>query len=522
MKIDDYERLELWELQKLSTPRRSRLFRLNPVGIGTPLTESITSYVARLAGEHCLTTKSLFMTEIARQLKGEEFLSNLKSGGMSRVLGAHHTLTALNGSGLMAANLVKALEALTIRSDLRFLTMLSWTEVTSKIGLLRRHRAWCPTCYEEWRMNGKVVYEPLLWAIEVVNICPQHYQRLMDRCPHCQQQLFVIAELSRPGYCSKCGEWLGSLTETYVKNNYFLPDNELYWQIYVVECIGDLIAAAPRLSSPVTRERIATAIDASIWKITNGNIYAFNRFSSISPTLLRSWIRGKAIPTLGKLLRITYSLEIPLLEFLLKDIDELTGNIQFTPQKIKNKSHQRIYKRVNKEQLRKALEEIIEQEPPLSLTEVTKYVGYTAQTLRSHFPQLCLQIKERYALHKKDYHLKEIEAALKAALKQEPPPSVSSISKVVGYKNPGYLYQLLPELCKEIARRYKEYKKAGGVKKIENLCQEVQKVAHELHREGKKPTEPRVAARLTHPIAMCNRKARSSLSEIRRELGYEE
>ncbi len=43
----------------------SRLYSLNPIGVGTPYTESISSYLTRLAQEHCVTPKKLIMGEIA-------------------------------------------------------------------------------------------------------------------------------------------------------------------------------------------------------------------------------------------------------------------------------------------------------------------------------------------------------------------------------------------------------------------------------------------------------------------------
>ncbi|WP_081402998.1 TniQ family protein [Scytonema hofmannii] len=54
--------------------------------------------------------------------------------------------------------------------------------------LLRHKRAWCPFCYQEWRDNSKSIYEPLIWCINVVEICPIHNHTFVSVCPHCLTQ----------------------------------------------------------------------------------------------------------------------------------------------------------------------------------------------------------------------------------------------------------------------------------------------------------------------------------------------
>ena len=56
-------------------PQRSRLFFLEPIGVGTPYTESLSSYLTRLAQEHCVTPKKLIMGEIAPLIMGDKYQS---------------------------------------------------------------------------------------------------------------------------------------------------------------------------------------------------------------------------------------------------------------------------------------------------------------------------------------------------------------------------------------------------------------------------------------------------------------
>ncbi|MGI2909467.1 hypothetical protein AABK37_40375, partial [Hassallia sp. VBCCA 56010] len=48
---------EHWNLKPLEIPQRSRLFSLEPVALGTPYTESLSSYLHRLAQAHSVNQK---------------------------------------------------------------------------------------------------------------------------------------------------------------------------------------------------------------------------------------------------------------------------------------------------------------------------------------------------------------------------------------------------------------------------------------------------------------------------------
>jgi len=65
----------------------------------------------------------------------------------------------------MASHWVAVMQSLTMCDSLRFLTMLTWSEVIAVNKVVRRRKAWCPTCYDEWRQAHQVLYDPLLWAL---------------------------------------------------------------------------------------------------------------------------------------------------------------------------------------------------------------------------------------------------------------------------------------------------------------------------------------------------------------------
>ncbi|MBD1903897.1 TniQ family protein [Funiculus sociatus GB2-A5] len=77
MSVDECTSLEMWDLQKPAIPARSRLYYIEPIGVGTRYTESLSSYLTRLAQEHCVTFQKLVMGEIASQMMGKDYESAL-------------------------------------------------------------------------------------------------------------------------------------------------------------------------------------------------------------------------------------------------------------------------------------------------------------------------------------------------------------------------------------------------------------------------------------------------------------
>ncbi|HEY6411479.1 MAG TPA: TniQ family protein, partial [Ktedonobacteraceae bacterium] len=164
---------DLWDGELTETKLHGRLYYIEPIVVGDPMVESLTSYVTRLADAHSISPRTLIKNEIAPLLRKTSLYQGgrLMSGHLNTYLKQSHTL---NGTTLWAADMVEVLEQLTGRHDLRFLTMLSWKHVISTQKLLRWSRAWCPMCYEQWQEMNQIVYEPLLWSLDVMSVCHIH------------------------------------------------------------------------------------------------------------------------------------------------------------------------------------------------------------------------------------------------------------------------------------------------------------------------------------------------------------
>ena len=431
---------------------------------------------------------------------------------------------ALNGVGTMAASLVQVLEALTLRSDLRFLTLLSWNQVIPQRGLLRSHRAWCPFCYQQQRLKGQVIYEPLLWSVAPVKVCPHHHQCLHSECPHCHKQLSPLLGRNQPGYCPKCGEWLGSFPNTELSGTQVLSEDERRWQTYVVDSFGELLAAAPHLSSPPTRDRIATATSACINQVSPGNVSALACLVGVPQGQLYTWYRGTQIPVIDRLLQLCCTLEISLLDFLTAEaiVTDCKQKATLLPDQQKKP-----YKKLNRDTrqaLRKALLKALSEYPPPSLKKLASRLEYYPKVLTYNYPDLCNQLQVRYANYKKirlQEIQKDIQTSLEAVLKEEPPPSMLEITRRFGYKSSDSLYRLFPELCYQVSTRHEAYQKTGSLENREKWCQEARQIALQLHQQGKEPNRGNMAKLLTKPGVMRSKYVRITVREVRRELGYE-
>jgi hypothetical protein len=448
---------KLWSIEKPQLPKRSRLYHLPPVGVGTPFVESLTSYIARLAESHSVFPGILLSKEIVPLVPKVYRSTNL--------FGTRNLTGAVNGTGTMALDLLQALETLTLRNDLPFLTLISWTNVFPQRKLLRPVRAWCPACYEEWRSTQQVIYEPLIWSIEEVTLCPHHRKHLHFQCPHCRHQLPPLAPYSRSGHCSKCWKWLGISSNFEQSNNKALGEEELVWQIFVSDSIGELLAAAPHLPQPLLRERVAQGFCAYVAQVTEGNIAAFARLLQIPKNKVWMWHSGKVLPQLNVLLKVCYCLRTSVLNFLTKDTVEENVNLMVT----------------------------------LSQTQVTNQLTQAPNV---------------------EYDLNQAQRLLEGVLQgdEEPLPPMTEVAKRLGYDK-RVLRRRFPDLCRAISAQYLEYKKEARTQRIKQCCEEVKQVVKKLYAQGVYPSEAHVSKTLARPGCFRDKEVRAALQQARCQLG---
>ncbi|HEX9130745.1 MAG TPA: hypothetical protein VF844_00485, partial [Ktedonobacteraceae bacterium] len=182
---------------------------------------------------------------------------------------------------------------------------------------------------------------------------------------------------------------------------------------------------------------------------------------------------------------------------------------------------ERYQKQFSSDELRNALEAIVaaNEDPPPTLSDVGKRLGYTPDVLRLNFPDLCKAIvaqhRERFNAQKVRYALEEISQSDEA-----PFPSMREVARSLGY-SVGVLRLHFPALCKEISARYRAYWRSSAQERKERIRDEVRKAVREIHAQGQYPGARLVASLLTRPQDMLEQETVMSWHQALRELGLE-
>jgi len=336
-----------------------------------------------LAYEHHLEVGTLIQYNIAPIL-GKRYIADDNSRSISSFL---RYAGPINGNGIMASDWVGALGALTLRPDLAFLTLLVGTDALSQRDLLQPVRQWCPKCYDAWRRQGTIIYEPLLWSINGITVCPEHSQQLERRCPHCSASLSWLTWRSCTGYCSACGKWLGK-----ADGQSQLEEKERY----IAETVGDFLAYMPQLPLSIPREGVIQSLQDLIATITDGNIAAFARSIRRPKTSLWELVQGYFPPSLPFLLQLCYQFHLPLLPFLLSR--EQVAPSESLVSRERPPEHD-VRRPFDREKAQQVLEANLadQQSVPPSMREVAQQLGLPVRTIETHFPVACREISRRYA-----------------------------------------------------------------------------------------------------------------------------
>jgi hypothetical protein len=385
-------------------PPRSRLYRLEPMGIGTPFTESLTSYVCRLAKAHHVTMNSLFEF-ILRPALGNKYLPNSDiyspGVGLSKMFG--YRTKCVNGVSQIAFDWVHMVESLTTRRDLRFLTLLTLSDVMHSRYLIRKFQAWCPECYEESRLNNQTIYTPLIWFINAVEMCPRHLRRLIDKCPGCGKQMLPLARRAFPGYCSRCTVWLGTKHKGVSD---LMPESQMEWHASVSSNVGELIASAPSFERPLARDGVGRMLRACVDQVADGMMTKLVKVLGKPKTSIWGWYHGRIRPNLYEMLKICYCIDISLVDLISgaeKQLSDLHIVRSFTDTYISRPP--RTVRQIDYHKVEVKLRDILRKDIPISVTQAGEAVGVNRRTLYYKFPEICYAISKRYA----EYRRAEVE-----------------------------------------------------------------------------------------------------------------
>jgi hypothetical protein len=175
------------------------------------------------------------------------------------------------------------------------------------------------------------------------------------------------------------------------------------------------------------------------------------------------------------------------------------------------------YRMKHKEQIGQQLNAIMREKPPPTLDQVTKRLGYKANTyLRKHYPDLCRRIVERHRQYRKAL-FENISHTLEGILREKPPVSLRAAARRLG-RDPSYLGVRFPEECEAIAKRYALFLKERSLKRKEEAAVRLREVALQLLSKGIYPSFKRIQRTLNGPCGLSPQAAGDVLRELRRKL----
>ena len=354
--------------------------------------------------------------------------------------------------------IVRYLEVLTKRTDLRSLTLSAWSNAIDMSGTLRNKKAWCPDCYDEWARAGRTIYDPLLWAFKEITCCVRHGKRLRDTCPHmdCNRSILPLGvKASHPGYCSYCKRWLGTSID--------LPPalgTEQMWQQWLTDTIGGLLANTRIAHSPPSRQQLGDALAMVIRQTCDGNTANFARLIGSSNNNVQSWVRQSSKPRLEAALRMCFALRIPLSDLLARDPTTL-DLVPMDPISRYPVRSRRTCPESTRADLKRLLQNAAasDEYPPVSVTEIARRLDCTRDLL-----QACDQ-----------------------------------------------------EACRTISERYKAYLHHRQEQRIHEACEEVRRAAQQLRSQGLPVNESLVKRQLSQPNMLRDQKVREVYLQLREE-----
>ncbi|WP_088104112.1 TniQ family protein [Halalkalibacter urbisdiaboli] len=398
---------------------RSILYNLEPIGIGTPYVESLSSYITRLAEAHCIYTGTIISKVYAPLLKKEYLLKITKRGGN----GFFDSAIGINGFGKLAVEFVQLTDTFTGRSDLRSTTLINWSSILSNRGLFKKNKSWCPACYEDSKVNGKVAYDQLIWNFQHVASCLKHNIPLKDICEYCNGPIPVINRKSIPGYCPRCDCWLGSLS---INRNTLRENKE--GDLSDAFIIGDLLAKS---NFDITNSSLFDSLNFYVNKSFDNSPTKAAKYFKIPKSTFSMWLAGENLPGFYYLVRMCKGLGVSIIGFLQKQ--------QYVNDFYSTDRVEEIRERYDHEKIKITLDKLIENQEPISISSAAKLIGCDRKLLSKRYVVECNQIKENYNLHlqekKKENTNKKarkLEGAFYSLVQQGTYPSRRRLEEVLG------------------------------------------------------------------------------------------
>jgi transcriptional regulator with XRE-family HTH domain len=295
--------------------------------------------------------------------------------------------SSLNGLRGVAVEAAAILEELTCCSALRWLNLSSLESILSARSSVRIWAAWCPKCLQDQRDLNSIIYEPLLWYLKPVSLCPNHPDVLLvENCPHCHRRHFPLERYSTPGFCPKCQGWLGSTRYSSAQ-----PDEGSQRIIAVatyglIEALGN---GTCKPSLPILRSNLKAVVRNAF----GGSLNEFARASGMHHSSLSSLLHGSAKPGLDTLLQLAATSRFPVWQLLTSRVPARSGQKAEAPFNFPR----RTCRKYDWKKITRLIEnELASGETHISLHSVCKRHGFDSGYVTARLPVLARMLIDTF------------------------------------------------------------------------------------------------------------------------------
>ena len=288
------------------------------MAVGTPEVECLTGYLQRLANAWTIPPAVFFKRYVLPALRTQK---NWKSR-ITVLLQRNAAL--MNGCREVAEISVRELSKLTGRSDLSNCTWIrsAVLELLSEAQLLAPGMRWCVHC---WRSDGPPGhrYVRKLWTLAVVDVCPLHGARLLERCYTCGRRQPFIASDVLVGVCARCGADVCEAKSIRSVHRMSCSSLEMF---YAQQAASLLVAVDMSSLLGCSLESLCTARKQGMAELKKRLSEADESGSVVRR--VESWQTGARRPNLEELFSLLWRARWPVLGFFPAELQESAGRFQ--------------------------------------------------------------------------------------------------------------------------------------------------------------------------------------------------
>jgi hypothetical protein len=364
-------------------PARTLLAPLQPLGLGTPYVESLSSYFQRLADLHSISPKLLAREFVLPRLGVNNRVGEVQADRYWRS-------PFFSGMGEMPLQWCQALGELTGVANLHRLTLLPLHGLIGLKGCSSEARRWCPCCLRESEAEGRP-HGQLLWEIGCVMACPKHGIRLMSMhgCG-ADEAIPPLRIKPLPHLCRGCGRSLGLVPTTGLE-----PAGEV--EVRFAKTVGELLASSLFAEGPRDPGRtIADFLFDAIQSYEGGSgIAAVHRIGA-SKGQVSDWLYRRHLPSLPQAAAIANAYKAELPEILVGR-GGIHSNLHRWGRAPRPTSFRHYKRRYMVNNLEAKLRKLLTEPNPPSEAEAASMLGTSSRELRRLHPELARALAERHA-----------------------------------------------------------------------------------------------------------------------------